>query len=47
VSFIEAFLQQFGDSEPAGPAAKITDVRASRKQRAHVAKLRASEPVSI
>src|SRR5882762_4739669 len=40
VSFIEAFLQHAGNAQIGRPAAKIAEVRASRKQRAHVAELR-------
>src|SRR5437667_365736 len=39
VSFIEAFLQHVGNTQIGRPTAKIAEVRASRKQRAHVAKL--------
>src|SRR6266704_2000078 len=39
VSFIEAFLQHVGNTQIGRPAAKIAEVRASRKQRAYVAKL--------
>src|SRR6266702_5447059 len=39
VSFIEAFLQHAGNTQIGRPAAKIAEVSASRKQRAHVAKL--------
>src|SRR6266702_1058409 len=39
VSFIEAFLQRAGNTQIGRPATKIAEVRASRKQRAHVAKL--------
>src|SRR5258708_15766429 len=39
VSFIEAFLQHAGNAQIRGPTAKIAEVRASGKERAHVAKL--------
>src|SRR6266446_3122814 len=47
VSFIEAFLQHVGNTQIGRPTAKIAEVRASRKQRAHVAKLQSGSELQL